>query len=54
MTIRKISAWIILIILIVTPFVNWRLGAVIWLCAWIIYVLQMFISKTRRPPSDQE
>jgi len=56
MIIRKIAAWLILIILIVTPFFNWRLGAVIWMCAWIIYILQMVFGKLqgrRQPPPDE-
>jgi uncharacterized membrane protein len=55
MTIRKTSAWIILILLIVIPFIDWRLGAVIWLCAWIIYILQMLFSKFQgQPPDDSD
>ncbi len=50
MTIRKISAWSILIALIVVPFINWRIGAVMWLCAWIIYLLQMTFNKIQGPP----
>lgn len=56
MTCKKIVVWILLIILIVSPFINWRVGAVIWLCAWIMYVLQMAISalQSRKPPSEKD
>ncbi|MCB2181331.1 MAG: hypothetical protein KQH63_04865 [Desulfobulbaceae bacterium] len=37
---RKISAWIILLSLLVVPFLNWRLGALLWMCACLMYVLQ--------------
>ena len=37
---RKIGAWIILILLLVVPFFNWRLGAVLWMCAWLVYIIQ--------------
>jgi len=56
MIIRKTAAWIILTVLIVTPFINWRLGAVIWMCAWIIYILQLVFAKLhghRPPPPDK-
>lgn len=45
---KKAITWIILVVLVVTPFVNWRLGAVIWLCAWIIYVVQISLSSFQR------
>ena len=38
--IRKIGAAIILVLLLVVPFFNWRLGAVLWMCAWLTYVCQ--------------
>jgi hypothetical protein len=37
---RKISAWLILILLLVVPFFNWRLGALLWMCAWVTYICQ--------------
>jgi len=52
MTIRKLITWIILICLLVMPFINWRLGAVIWLCAWIIYILQLFFGRIQKQPPD--
>lgn len=41
---KKLVAWALLLILVVVPFINWRVGAVVWLCAWITYVLQMAVS----------
>ena len=37
---RKIGAWIILILLLVVPFINWRVGALLWMCAWLVYIIQ--------------
>ena len=55
MNLKKIAAWILLVVLLVTPFINWRLGAVLWLCAWIIYVLQLAINswQRRQPPPPE-
>ena len=43
--IRKAGAWIILILLIVVPFFDWRLGAVLWMCAWLTYICQGLFNK---------
>jgi len=37
---RKIAAIILLVLLIGVPFINWRLGAVLWMCAWLVFILQ--------------
>ena len=37
---RKISAWIILFLLLVVPFFDWRVGALFWMCAWLIFICQ--------------
>ena len=37
---RKIAAVIILLLLLGIPFINWRLGAVLWMCAWLVFILQ--------------
>ena len=39
-TTRKIFAIILLIVLIGVPFMNWRLGAVLWMCVWLIFIFQ--------------
>jgi lysylphosphatidylglycerol synthetase-like protein (DUF2156 family) len=42
---RKIFAGILLALLIVVPFINWRLGAVLWMCAWLVYIFQNIFSR---------
>lgn len=37
---RKISAAILLILLLVVPFLNWEFGALLWLCAWVTFLGQ--------------
>lgn len=27
-------------LLLGVPFINWRLGAVLWMCAWLVFILQ--------------
>ena len=38
--IRRISAAILLVILIGVPFWDWKLGAVLWMCAWLVFIFQ--------------
>ena len=42
-TTRRIGAGILLILLIVVPFIDWKLGAVLWMCAWLVYIFQNLI-----------
>ena len=42
---RKIAAGIILALLLIIPFINWRMGAVFWLCAMIIFVMQGLFNR---------
>ena len=44
-TTRKIFAVILLIILIGLPFIDWKLGAVLWMCAWLIFIFQNISPK---------
>jgi len=44
-TTRKICAAILLVILIGVPFIDWKLGAVLWMCAWLIFIFQNLFSK---------
>jgi len=44
-TTRKISAVIILVLLFIVPFINWKLGAVFWMCAWLVFILQGLFSR---------
>lgn len=37
---RKIFAIIILVLLIGVPFWDWKLGAVLWMCAWLVFIFQ--------------
>ena len=43
-TIRRILAAILLIILIVVPFWDWKLGAVLWMCSWLVFIFQKLYS----------
>ena len=42
---RKILAGILLTLLIVVPFINWQLGAVLWMCAWLVFIFQNIFSR---------
>ena len=37
---KKVLAIIVLFLLLVVPFLNWRAGAVLWLVAWSVFLLQ--------------
>jgi hypothetical protein len=39
-TTRKIFAIILLVLLIGLPFIDWKLGALLWMCAWLIFIFQ--------------
>ena len=41
---RRFLAAILLIILIGVPFLDWRLGAVLWMCAWLVFIFQNLYS----------
>ena len=58
---RKFFAVILLIILIGVPFWNWRLGAVLWMCAWLVFIFQNLYSgrnskfgKNKDPGDEQD
>lgn len=55
---RTFYAWIILFLLLVVPFFNWRLGASFWMCAFLVYVFQQVFSKNpfkiKRPQGDDD
>ena len=44
-TTRKIFAVILLVLLLVVPFFNWKLGAIFWMSAWIVYIFQNMFSR---------
>ena len=41
---RRILAVILLILLIGVPFWDWKLGAVLWMCAWLVFIFQKLYS----------
>lgn len=47
-TTRKIIAAILLILLLVLPFLDWRLGAVVWMSAWLVFIFQNLLAKNDR------
>ena len=42
---RKFFAVILLILLIIVPFINWQLGALMWMCAWLVFIFQNILSR---------
>lgn len=44
-TTRKFFAVILLVLLIGLPFIDWKLGAVLWMCAWLIFMFQKLFPK---------
>jgi hypothetical protein len=44
-TTRKIFAVILLVLLLVVPFFNWKLGAMFWMSAWMVYIFQNMFSR---------
>ena len=44
-TTRKLFAVILLVLLIGLPFIDWKLGAVLWMCAWLIFIFQKLFPK---------
>jgi hypothetical protein len=43
------------LLLVGLPFLNWRLGALLWLCAWVIFLgQQLFKGKPLRDDPDPE
>ncbi|MEN8134652.1 MAG: hypothetical protein ABFS18_03835 [Thermodesulfobacteriota bacterium] len=43
---RRIGAGILLFLLIVVPFLDWRLGAVMWMSAWLVFILQKLFDRS--------
>jgi hypothetical protein len=42
---RRILAGILLLLLIVVPFLDWRIGAVMWLSAWLVFIFQKLFNR---------
>jgi len=55
-TTRKLFAVILLVLLLGVPFINWKLGALLWMCAWLTYIFQNMFSRTKwkLPEEDDE
>ena len=51
---RKFFAVILLILLIIVPFIDWRLGAVMWMCAWLVFIFQKLFSRQDWNLGDNE
>ena len=52
-TTRKIFAAILLILLIAMPFIDWRLGAVLWMSAWLVFIFQNLLGKDQWKGGDE-
>lgn len=44
LTKRRIMAAVLLVLLIGVPFWDWKVGAVLWMCAWLIFIFQNLYS----------
>jgi len=54
-TIRRVSAAILLLILICVPFWDWKLGAVLWMSAWLVFIFQnLYSGHTRKWGGNNE
>jgi len=42
---RKICAIILLVLLVGVPFWDWKLGSVLWMCAWLVFIFQNIFPK---------
>ena len=53
-TTRKIFAVILLVLLIGVPFLDWKLGAVLWMCAWLVFIFQNLFPSHNWKPGDED
>ena len=42
---KKIIAGILLGLLLIVPFLDWRMGAVLWMSAWLTFIFQKLFSR---------
>lgn len=42
---KRIMAGVLLVLLIVIPFLDWRLGAFMWMSAWLVFIFQKIFSR---------
>ncbi|MBU0728674.1 MAG: hypothetical protein KKE17_10540 [Proteobacteria bacterium] len=45
--VRKFFAATLLVMLVIIPFINWRIGALLWMCAWLVYIFQNLFTKRK-------
>lgn len=54
----RFCAWILLFLLLVVPFFNWRLGATFWMCAILVFVCQQVFTvkpfQLNRPQKEED
>ena len=53
-TTRKLFAVILLILLLGLPFIDWRLGAVVWMSAWLVFIFQNLLAKNDWKHEDDD
>ena len=51
---RKIFAAILLVLLIGLPFIDWKLGAVLWICAWLVFIFQNLLGHHWKSGEDND
>ena len=52
---RRIFAAILLVLLIGVPFWDWKLGAVLWMSAWLVFIFQnLYSGQTRKLDENNE
>jgi hypothetical protein len=52
-TTRKIFAAILLVLLIGVPFIDWKVGAVLWMCAWLVFIFQNLFPRHNWQPGPE-
>ena len=50
---RKIFALILLVLLIGVPFIDWKLGALLWMSAWLVFIFQNLLGKGQWKVEDE-
>jgi hypothetical protein len=53
-TTRKIFAIILLVLLLGLPFIDWKLGALLWMCAWLIFIFQNLFPRHNWKFGDED
>ena len=42
---KRILAGVLLALLLLVPFLNWRIGALLWMSAWLVFIFQNIFSR---------